>query len=353
MANFVPQTFVLSTIKTEGGTISAIGSECGTLGCTGTYNAGTSVNLTATPATGFKLVNWSGDCNGTDSSVTVTMDKDKSCMANFVQQTFVLTVNKIGNGQVSDSGNYAAGVPVNLFAESDAGYQFVSWIPTPCASSFEMPAENLTCTATFKKVEEVSPCATANSSQYPYPSLDDDSCQAAQIAGPLDLTSLIIKSHPTAHFVGGMSIGSGNFLRAQTLGVKDFTDSKSTEVVIVKANITVAPKQVGKPADILVLVNYMPYDKMPSISPWYMLKERPSQSLIYYPFQETWNEKLSKDSPVAFSHVDNLPQTQEVKIFSGNLPYMVGTYLIYVGYHLTGNDQIIFGPKPIHFEILR
>ena len=65
--------------------------------------------------------------------------------------TYTLTLAKTGtgNGTVSGGGNYAAGVKVTLTATPDANSTFVGWSPGPCAASFTMPANNLTCTATF------------------------------------------------------------------------------------------------------------------------------------------------------------------------------------------------------------
>lgn len=59
----------LTVNKTGEGIISATGSNCNLTAteCKGAYYARVQVVLTATPATGFKFVNWSGDCNGTDS----------------------------------------------------------------------------------------------------------------------------------------------------------------------------------------------------------------------------------------------------------------------------------------------
>ena len=64
---------------------------------------------------------------------------------------YTLTVTKAGtgNGTVSGGGSYAAGATVTLTATPDANSTFAGWSPSPCASSFTMPANNLTCTATF------------------------------------------------------------------------------------------------------------------------------------------------------------------------------------------------------------
>ena len=49
----------------------------------GQYKAGTSVTLTATPASGYIFDHWSGDASGSSPTITVTMDSNKSIIASF------------------------------------------------------------------------------------------------------------------------------------------------------------------------------------------------------------------------------------------------------------------------------
>lgn len=49
----------------------------------GTYNDGTEVILTATPAQGYIFESWSGSATGTVNSITISMDGDKFVVANF------------------------------------------------------------------------------------------------------------------------------------------------------------------------------------------------------------------------------------------------------------------------------
>lgn len=69
---------------------------------------------------------------------------DPACTANFD-----VTVTKTGNGQVSGGGKQAVGATVKLTATPDANSIFTGWTPAPCAASFTMPANSLTCTASF------------------------------------------------------------------------------------------------------------------------------------------------------------------------------------------------------------
>jgi uncharacterized repeat protein (TIGR02543 family) len=140
-------------------TSSPSGIDCG-IDCSESYAANTVVTLTAT--TGFQdglellstnvFAGWSGACTGTNATCTVTMDTAKTVTATFTQgitPTLTTTTTGIGSGTVSGAGNYAAGAMVTLTATPNTGSTFVGWSPSPCATNFAMPADNLACTATF------------------------------------------------------------------------------------------------------------------------------------------------------------------------------------------------------------
>ncbi len=58
----------------------------------GSYNAGTVVQLTATPIAGYQFDGWAGDASGTNNPISVTIDGDKTITANFSVNT--LSVNE-------------------------------------------------------------------------------------------------------------------------------------------------------------------------------------------------------------------------------------------------------------------
>jgi hypothetical protein len=64
---------------------------------------------------------------------------------------YTVTLGKSGNGSgmMSGGGSFISNTVVNLTATPDANSIFTGWSPSPCNSSFQMPANNLTCTATF------------------------------------------------------------------------------------------------------------------------------------------------------------------------------------------------------------
>ena len=93
-----------------------VGISCGS-NCSNSYADGTHIILTASANSGYKFSNWTGDCSGTDNSLTIVMDSDKSCSASFVIfvpsiTLSVATVNAeldiaITNVEVTNSGGTA------------------------------------------------------------------------------------------------------------------------------------------------------------------------------------------------------------------------------------------------------
>jgi uncharacterized repeat protein (TIGR02543 family) len=78
-------------------TSSAAGINCGTA-CSTTFEIGSSVVLTATPAVGTSFAGWTGSgCSGT-GTCTVPINAAKSVTATFTLQSRKLTVKKSGNG---------------------------------------------------------------------------------------------------------------------------------------------------------------------------------------------------------------------------------------------------------------
>ena len=103
------------------------------------YYNGTVVNITAIPALYWNFVNWTGDvvANASSASTNVTMDANKTVIANFIQVNYNLTVNVNGQGNVSINGTTPAsypnttiwpnGTPVNINATPGVNYTFVNW----------------------------------------------------------------------------------------------------------------------------------------------------------------------------------------------------------------------------------
>lgn len=116
------KTWVLTTTPSPiaGGSISP-GS--------GTYDEGTSVALTVTPAIGYRFDRWSGAVSGNVTLASVTLNADKSVTANFIKvYTLTVTVSPAEGGTVSPSGGtYDTGSVVTLTATPATGYAFDQW----------------------------------------------------------------------------------------------------------------------------------------------------------------------------------------------------------------------------------
>ena len=112
-ANFTTQySLTASANPAAGGAVSPSG--------TNWYTNGQSINLSATPNSGYNFGGWSGIISGTANPVPITMDGPKSATANFISQTqYTLTVNASPSGSGSVSLNptkstYSSGEQVTL-----------------------------------------------------------------------------------------------------------------------------------------------------------------------------------------------------------------------------------------------
>jgi hypothetical protein len=134
-ANFAvmpPGQYSLTISSSTGGSVTTPGE--GTFG----YGSGMVVNLVATPAGGYRFVNWTGNVgtigNVTAASTTITMNGNYSITANFAVMPpgqYSLTISSTAGGSVTSPGpgtfTYNAGTVVNLVAAAAGGYRFVNW----------------------------------------------------------------------------------------------------------------------------------------------------------------------------------------------------------------------------------
>ncbi len=156
---------MVSKSGTGAGTVtsSPAGIDCGS-DCSESLLDGTSVTLTATPATGSSFTGWSGSgCSGT-STCTVVMSEARAVTAEFVvvpPGQFDLMVSKSGTGGGTvtsspagiDCGSdcsetLADGTSVTLTATPAAGSTFTAWSGSGCSGTS-------TCTVTMSEARAV------------------------------------------------------------------------------------------------------------------------------------------------------------------------------------------------------
>ena len=150
---------------TGAGTVTASpagsGGGAGTLGA---FEIGTEVFLTAVPADGSVFTGWSGDLAGTQKNTRLVMNRDMTVAAEF-KTGYSVTVNS-GEG----SGSYLEGQTVTVSAEPPSAEQvFNKWTGNTSVLSdtsspsctFNMPASNVSLTATYKDISAVTHTITA------------------------------------------------------------------------------------------------------------------------------------------------------------------------------------------------
>ncbi len=98
-----------------------------------TYFEGDVVSISATPADGWRFVNWTGGvASSTSASTTVTMNTDKTVTANFSpRDSFALTILVEGSGTTNPAAGthtYARDAVVAVTAIPATGFKFDGWV---------------------------------------------------------------------------------------------------------------------------------------------------------------------------------------------------------------------------------
>ncbi|MEL1224915.1 MAG: hypothetical protein VW522_11785, partial [Candidatus Neomarinimicrobiota bacterium] len=130
-------TLTATANPTEGGTVSPTN---------GQYESGDVATVTATPNAEYVFEKWTGGATGTSSSVSVTMNGNKSVVANFIKKQYPLTIEIEGEGTVTETvikqglaTDYNSGTIVELTAEPTGDWEFVEW--TGDITSTENPVQ--------------------------------------------------------------------------------------------------------------------------------------------------------------------------------------------------------------------
>jgi uncharacterized repeat protein (TIGR02543 family) len=200
-ANFsstAPSTYTLNLTKTIGGTVETYPSGINCLesqtNCSATFPDQQSVQLNATPVSGYVFQGWSGDCSGSKISCSVSMTEVKNVTATF-SLPVAYNLNLIENPDsvnisLNGAGNYNPGDVANISITSTAEFSYVNWIDqngnvvsTDPSFSYTMPSSNVNLTAHF------IPNSDAFISKWDTTKISNGSSSANQITLPLDSAS--------------------------------------------------------------------------------------------------------------------------------------------------------------------
>lgn len=286
-------TFALTLTAPTNGVISSqpTGINCGTgnSSCSGSFTANNIVALTATPDTGATFTSWGGDCSGSTNQLIVTMDKAKNCTATFTPAaatTQTLTVTKTGNGSISSnpvgiscgvdcSKTFTQGSSVVLTATPDTGATFTGWTGScsgstasvtvtmdaakSCAATFTSTATGTCSSSNLGSCATTTTCATQGGAFI-------DSISGTGLTTQCNSVPKLTIPNTSTSSVGITTSGSRPTSTAQISGGTSVNGSvfgtpsaaSGTQNVTWAGNVKVAPTDVGKPANILMVIGIEP-----------------------------------------------------------------------------------------------
>ena len=119
-ATFTTNTYSLAISKTGNGNGTITNNPTGS-----TFNAGTTVTLTAAPDANSTFAGWSGACSGTSSTCTLTLNANASVTATFNPKSNIITATAGTNGTISPQGNVSVnyGASQNFTITPNTGYR--------------------------------------------------------------------------------------------------------------------------------------------------------------------------------------------------------------------------------------
>lgn len=186
-----PAQYALVTLAGAGGAVTA----------GGTYDAGSSVAVSATPDGAHDFAGWSGDAGGAANPLSLFMDRAKSVQANFSPKSFSLVTSASSGGSVTPGGSYPYGATVTITAAADATHRFTGWAGDASGSAPSI-ALILTRTLSAQALFELKTAQTIT-----FPAISDQNVGAGI---PLSVTSS--SGLPVALAVSGPATYAGGIL---------------------------------------------------------------------------------------------------------------------------------------------
>jgi YVTN family beta-propeller protein len=255
----------VSRSGTGTGTVTSApaGINCGTT-CAATFNNGTSITLSAAPASGSVFAGWSGGgCSGT-AGCTLTLNANTTVTATFnpAPSTLTVTRNGTGSGNVTSApagincgatcaASFAAGTSVTLTAAPATGSVFSGWSGGACSGTAGCTLTlnaNTTVTATFDTGPQatltVTPAGTGSGTVTSAPAGINCgvTCAASFTQGAsVTLTAAAAVGSAFAGWSGGGCSGTGTC----TLTLNADTTVTPTFDTIPPSTLTVTPAGTG------------------------------------------------------------------------------------------------------------
>jgi len=291
-----------------------------------------SVTLIAQAEEGWQFDHWSGDCQGTQATLTVDMEADKTCQAHYVAAVFSLTVEVEGVGTLTSqpSGivchqhtsecvfDYQHGTEVHLNFEDQDHEHFVALWRGDCDDQGRVLMD-------APKQCQVRLQCLAN---------------GLGIGNPLGLPI-----NTQSCFSGHIMTSAGeqpNHVRLSP---------ESAQNLDLSATITPDPAHVGQPSDLYVA----------------LIHKYGGQERYYLPHQGQWHEidepfvqAINNEAHIV-KHYEQLPEHFEFPLYTGDFfSHKPGDAQIYVAYRITHQDLLPVGEthgffyngqQPIHFSV--
>jgi hypothetical protein len=202
-AHFVLQhTLKVLVQPSESGTVTPVSS---------VIDEGSDITITAVAGSGYRFTGWSGYPDEKSSSLTLTMDADKTITANFIALYSLTTHLQPDNGGTvaPASGIYDAGTEITLKANPSPGFRFDHWVSGPGGKSNIVTVKinsNIVATAQFIALHNltISTLPSASGTVSPPAGAYDEGT-------PITLTAVPAQGYLFSHW-GGDATGSSNFI---------------------------------------------------------------------------------------------------------------------------------------------
>ena len=187
------QTTTPETVVTQY-TLTVTASEGGSVTEGGTFDDGTSVSVTATPAEGYEFVGWEGN-DSSNINLTITLNSNQTVQPIFQIIQYTLSVSTTEGGTVSSEGAiYDFGTEISITATPNEGYLFVGWEGNDSTS--ESLTVTLNSNQTYGALFELIPIYTTDINNDP---------EIFNYDIYTDYTEQIVDFYPNAFFASDLS----------------------------------------------------------------------------------------------------------------------------------------------------